>query len=161
MADAFHHGLEQGDFPLVEAFVVKACDADHAAIDLSGKRRQDELTGPDREGIVMVQMYLLRPKGVRTVFVFEQARTLLALGSTRRRFASFTIARAIRRASGTLPRWTGPLYAVAVPLISIIGLVVGVAQPIGAVLIIISGAWIASTVWARPVRAHAARSVGS
>jgi len=63
--------------------------------------------------------------------------------------------------AGRLPRWTGALYAVAVPLISIIGLVVGVAQPIGAVLIIISGAWIASTVWARPVRAHAARSVGS
>jgi hypothetical protein len=56
---------------------------------------------------------------------------------------------------GTLPRWTGPLYALAVPLISIIGLAVGVAQPIGAVLIIISGAWIASTVWARPVRVRA------
>jgi hypothetical protein len=53
--------------------------------------------------------------------------------------------------AGRLPRWTGALYAAAVPLISIIGLVVGVAQPIGAVLIIISGAWIASTVWARPV----------
>lgn len=57
--------------------------------------------------------------------------------------------------AGTLPRWTGPLYALAVPLISIIGLAVGVAQPIGAVLIIISGAWIASTVWARPVRVRA------
>jgi hypothetical protein len=57
--------------------------------------------------------------------------------------------------AGTLPRWTGPLYAVAVPLISIIGLVVGVAQPVGAVLLIVSGAWIASRVWARPVRAHA------
>jgi hypothetical protein len=57
--------------------------------------------------------------------------------------------------AGTLPRWTGPLYAVAVPLISIVGLVVGVAQPVGAVLLIVSGAWIASRVWARPVRAHA------
>jgi hypothetical protein len=57
--------------------------------------------------------------------------------------------------AGTLPRWAGPLYAVAVPLISIVGLVVGVAQPVGAVLLIVSGAWIASRVWARPVRAHA------
>jgi len=53
--------------------------------------------------------------------------------------------------AGTLPRWTSPLYAVAIPLISIVGLAVGVAQPVGAVLLIISGAWIASTVWARPV----------
>lgn len=59
--------------------------------------------------------------------------------------------------AGTLPRSAGPLYAVAVPLISIVGLAVGVAQPVGAVLLIISGAWIASTVWARPVRAHAGR----
>jgi hypothetical protein len=57
--------------------------------------------------------------------------------------------------AGTLPRWTGPLYAVAVPLISIVGLAVGVAQPVGAVLLIISGAWIASAVRTRPVRAHA------
>ena len=77
MADAFHDRLEQGDFPLVEALVVEACDADHAAIDLSSKRRQDELTSPDREGIVMVQMYLLRPKGVGTAFVFEQVCTLV------------------------------------------------------------------------------------
>ena len=53
--------------------------------------------------------------------------------------------------AGTLPRWTGPLYAVAVPLIAVVGLAVGVAQPVGAVLLIISGAWIASTVWVRPV----------
>jgi hypothetical protein len=63
--------------------------------------------------------------------------------------------------SATLPRWTGPLYAVAVPLVSIIGLVVGVAQPVGALLIIISGAWIASTVWTRPARAHAGRHARS
>ena len=63
--------------------------------------------------------------------------------------------------SGTLPRWTGPFYAVAVPLISIVGLVVGVAQPVGAVLIIVSGAWIAGTVWARPVRADADRQTRS
>jgi hypothetical protein len=63
--------------------------------------------------------------------------------------------------AGTLPRWAGPLYAVAVPLIAVIGLVVGVAQPIGAVLLIVSGAGIASTVWARPVRTHAGRSVDS
>jgi hypothetical protein len=56
---------------------------------------------------------------------------------------------------GTLPRWAGVLYAVAVPLISIVGLAVGVAQPVGAVLIIISGTWIASAVWARPVRVRA------
>jgi hypothetical protein len=63
--------------------------------------------------------------------------------------------------AGTLPRWTGPLYAVAVPLISIIGLAVGVAQPVGAVLLFIGGAWLASTVWARPVRAHAGRQARS
>ena len=57
--------------------------------------------------------------------------------------------------SGTLPRWTGVLYAVAVPLIAVVGLAVGVAQPVGAVLLIVSGAWIARTVWARPVRARA------
>jgi hypothetical protein len=53
--------------------------------------------------------------------------------------------------AGALPRWAGPLYAAAVPLIAVVGLAVGVAQPVGAVLLIISGAWIASTVWARPV----------
>lgn len=52
--------------------------------------------------------------------------------------------------SGTLPRWAGLLYAVAVPLISIVGLAVGVAQPVGAVLLIVSGAWITQTVWRRP-----------
>jgi hypothetical protein len=57
--------------------------------------------------------------------------------------------------AGTLPRWAGVLYGVAVPLIAVVGLAVGVAQPIGAVLLIVSGAWIASTVWARPVRARA------
>ena len=57
--------------------------------------------------------------------------------------------------AGTMPRWTGPLYAVAVPLISIIGLAVGVAQPVGAVLLTIGGAWIASAVWTRPVRVRA------
>jgi hypothetical protein len=57
--------------------------------------------------------------------------------------------------AGTLPRWAGVPYGVAVPLIAVVGLAVGVAQPIGAVLLIVSGAWIASTVWARPVRARA------
>jgi hypothetical protein len=63
--------------------------------------------------------------------------------------------------AGTLPRWTGPLYALAVPLISIVGLAVGVAQPIGAVLIMTSGAWIANTVWARPARAQAGHQARS
>jgi hypothetical protein len=63
--------------------------------------------------------------------------------------------------AGTLPRWAGVLYAVAVPLISIIGLAAGVAQPVGAVLLIVSGAWIASTVWARPARPHAASQARS
>jgi hypothetical protein len=57
--------------------------------------------------------------------------------------------------AGTLPRWAGVLYAVAVPLIAVVGLAVGVAQPVGAVLLIISGAGIASTVWTRPARPHA------
>ena len=62
---------------------------------------------------------------------------------------------------GTLPRWAGILYAVAVPLISIVGLAVGVAQPVGAVLIIISGTWIADAVWTRPVRIRAGRPARS
>jgi hypothetical protein len=62
---------------------------------------------------------------------------------------------------GTLPRWAGILYAVAVPLISIVGLAVGVAQPVGAVLIIISGTWIADAVWTRPVRVRAGRPARS
>jgi hypothetical protein len=57
--------------------------------------------------------------------------------------------------AGTLPRWAGVLYAVAVPLIAVVGLAVGVAQPVGTVLLIISGAGIASTVWAQPARPHA------
>jgi hypothetical protein len=57
--------------------------------------------------------------------------------------------------AGTLPRGSGPLYAVAVPLISIVGLVVGAAQPIGAVLLLVSGAWIAASVWTRPAGADA------
>jgi hypothetical protein len=53
--------------------------------------------------------------------------------------------------AGTLPRWAGPLYAVAVPLIAIVGLAVGMAQPLGAVLLIVSGAWMTRTVWVGPV----------
>jgi hypothetical protein len=63
--------------------------------------------------------------------------------------------------SGTLPRWTGVLYAVAVPLIAVVGLAVGVAQGVGAVLLIVSGAWIARTVWVRPVRVRAASQARS
>jgi hypothetical protein len=57
--------------------------------------------------------------------------------------------------AGTMPRWAGVLYAVAVPLIAVVGLAVGVAQPVGAVLLIVSGAGIASAVWTRPARPHA------
>jgi hypothetical protein len=63
--------------------------------------------------------------------------------------------------AGTLPRWTGVLYAVAVPLIAVVGLAVGVAQPVGAVLLIISGAWITSTIWARTDRPRAASQARS
>jgi hypothetical protein len=63
--------------------------------------------------------------------------------------------------AGTLPRWAGVLYAVAVPLIAVVGLAVGVAQPVGAVLLIVGGAWIASAVWAQPARPHADREARS
>jgi hypothetical protein len=63
--------------------------------------------------------------------------------------------------AGTLPRWAGVLYAVAVPLIAVVGLAVGVAQPVGAVLLIVGGAWIASAVWAQLARPHADREARS
>jgi hypothetical protein len=63
--------------------------------------------------------------------------------------------------AGTLPRWAGVLYAMAVPLIAVVGLAVGVAQPVGAVLLIVSGAWITSTIWARTDRPRAASQARS
>ena len=77
MADALDGRLEQGDFSVVEALVVQASDAHHAAIDLPSKGRQDELRDPDREGIVLVQKRLFRPEGVRATFVFEQVCTMV------------------------------------------------------------------------------------
>lgn len=45
--------------------------------------------------------------------------------------------------SGDLPRWAGVLYAPTGLLIAIVGLVVGVAQTPGALLVIVAGTWIA------------------
>ena len=44
--------------------------------------------------------------------------------------------------SGALPRWAGVLYAPTGLLISIVGLTLGVAQTLGALLTIAAGAWI-------------------
>jgi hypothetical protein len=54
-----------------------------------------------------------------------------------------------------VPRWTGLAYAVAVPLISVVGLVVGAAQTLGAVLLIAATARIAAAAL-HPVRSGAA-----
>jgi hypothetical protein len=52
--------------------------------------------------------------------------------------------------SATLPRWAGVHYAPTGLLISILGLVIGQAQTVGSLLIIIGGRWIAWSV----VRRH-------
>ena len=52
--------------------------------------------------------------------------------------------------SGAMPRWAGASYALAGPLISIVGLVVGEAQTPGAILWTIGSGWIAWSVWRRP-----------
>lgn len=52
--------------------------------------------------------------------------------------------------SVTLPRWAGILYAPSGFLISILGLMIGEAQTLGAVLLIISGAWISWSILRRP-----------
>jgi hypothetical protein len=52
--------------------------------------------------------------------------------------------------SGTLPGWAGVLYAPTGLLISIIGLQIGVAQTLGALLLIAGSGWIAWSVWRRP-----------
>jgi hypothetical protein len=51
--------------------------------------------------------------------------------------------------SGTLPKWTGALYAPTGLLISIVGLMIGPAQTLGSLLIIVSGAWVAWSVMRR------------
>ena len=45
--------------------------------------------------------------------------------------------------SATLPNWAGVLYAPTGLLLSIVGLMIGAAQTLAAILIIASGAWIA------------------
>ncbi len=77
MLDALHDRFEQGNFSLVEALVVEACDADHAAADLSGKRHENKLAGPDREQIVPVQPCLLSRQHALPAFVIEQFRALV------------------------------------------------------------------------------------
>ena len=52
--------------------------------------------------------------------------------------------------SNTLPGWAGILYAPAGLLISIVGLVIGQAQPLGAALLIAGSGWIAWSVFRRP-----------
>ena len=66
--------------------------------------------------------------------------------------------------SGTLPRWAGALWAganVLMYLSLLYGQTIGPAStpftvPLGAVVLVISGAWIVLTVWSRPSGARAA-----
>ena len=53
--------------------------------------------------------------------------------------------------SATLPRWAGVLYAPTGLLISILGLMIGQAQTLGALLVIISGGWVFWGAVRRPV----------
>jgi hypothetical protein len=53
--------------------------------------------------------------------------------------------------SATLPRWAGVLYAPTGLLISILGLMIGPAQTLGALLVIISGGWVFWSAMRRPV----------
>jgi hypothetical protein len=52
--------------------------------------------------------------------------------------------------SATLPKWAGVLYAPTGLLISLVGLILGQAQTLGSLLIIIGGGWIAWSVMRRP-----------
>jgi len=52
--------------------------------------------------------------------------------------------------SATLPKWAGVLYAPTGLLISILGLMIGQAQTVGSLLIIIGGGWITWSVVRRP-----------
>lgn len=52
--------------------------------------------------------------------------------------------------SATLPRWAGVLYAPTGLLISILGLMIGQAQTLGALLVIISGGWVFWSAMRRP-----------
>jgi hypothetical protein len=45
--------------------------------------------------------------------------------------------------SGTLPKWAGGVYAAGASLLAVAGFVIGIAQPLGALLIAIGGGWIA------------------
>lgn len=48
---------------------------------------------------------------------------------------------------GALPKAAGVLYALAGPLISVVGLVIGPAQTVGSALLIVSSVWMAWHVW--------------
>ena len=52
--------------------------------------------------------------------------------------------------SATLPNWAGVLYAPTGLLLSIVGLMIGAAQTLAAILIIASGAWIAWSAMRQP-----------
>lgn len=52
--------------------------------------------------------------------------------------------------SRVLPRWSGVLVAAAVPLIALVGLVIGVAQTVGSVLLIAGSAWLVWEIWLEP-----------
>ena len=52
--------------------------------------------------------------------------------------------------SATLPKWAGVLYAPTGLLLSILGLAIGAAQTLAAILIIVSGAWIAWSAMRQP-----------
>ena len=76
--EALSHRLEQGHLPLVEALVVEACDADHAAVDLAGERHDTERSDSDPEQIGLVQLRLPIRQGPREAFVVQEDGTLVA-----------------------------------------------------------------------------------
>jgi hypothetical protein len=59
--------------------------------------------------------------------------------------------------SGTLPRWAGVIYAAGFPLLALLGFIIGAAQSLGTLLIVVGGGWIAWSIW----RKAAAEIVGS
>lgn len=55
------------------------------------------------------------------------------------------------RRSAFAPRWVAILYGFSGPLISLVGLMIGVAQTAGSIALIIASGWIAWKVWRQPV----------
>ena len=75
--DALDDGFEQGNLCFVEALVVEACDADHAAPALPEERPENELPDSGRSRSPWCSCAPSERQGARPAFVLEQARTLV------------------------------------------------------------------------------------